>query len=78
MSTVIESAPVNEPGENNRQAHQETEQPKEAQEADLTSELMPFDWEEFELRYVEAMGKLDNEEDKVIKEFDKIVDVNPS
>lgn len=81
------SVPVNEPAEANGQAPRENAQPSETEEGEEdkedeeesgNSELGAFDWDEFEYRYTVVMGEMDQDEDNVVKEFDKFVDVSVS
>jgi hypothetical protein len=40
-------------------------------------QLAPFDWDEFEARYEEALSDADREEQELLKEFEDLVKVSP-
>lgn len=86
-SVAPKSVPVNKHAEVNGQAPRENVQPNETEEDEEDekdeeengdSELGAFDWDEFESRYTVIIRKMDQDEDNVVREFDKFVDVSVS
>jgi uncharacterized protein YeaO (DUF488 family) len=39
--------------------------------------LAPFDWDDFEARYEEALADADRNEQELLKEFEELVKVSP-
>ena len=63
-----------EPPENPTEAMEDDHEIAEAQ-PDSNAELPEMDWNKFQLRYREAIAKADEEEDRLLEEFEKYFEV---
>ncbi len=66
---------IQKPDEEVAQVQVADENLKVTEDAAAEEDLPEFDWSDLEKRYTEAIQKVDSEEDQILEEFDRAVDV---